>query len=50
MDADPLYAAYHYSHPILPERLSALQWDSKAKSAKKPEDSGMPAKAADREL
>ncbi|KAK9380344.1 peptidase family M48-domain-containing protein [Kockiozyma suomiensis] len=33
MDADWLYSSYHYSHPILPERLSALGW----KSAKKEE-------------
>jgi STE24 endopeptidase len=26
MDADWLYASYHYSHPILPERLGALGW------------------------
>jgi STE24 endopeptidase len=28
MDADWLYASYHYSHPILPERLAALGWKS----------------------
>jgi len=50
MDADPLYASYHYSHPILPERLGALRWDSSTKSAKKSEDSSVPVKAADREL
>lgn len=26
MDADWMYASYHYSHPILPERLKALGW------------------------
>ncbi|KAF8247445.1 hypothetical protein K440DRAFT_643731 [Wilcoxina mikolae CBS 423.85] len=26
MDADWLYSAYHYTHPILPERLRALDW------------------------
>lgn len=26
MDADPIYASYHYSHPILSERLKALGW------------------------
>lgn len=26
MEADPIYASYHYSHPILSERLSALGW------------------------
>jgi STE24 endopeptidase len=32
MDADPIYASYHYSHPILAERLAALGWKS-SKSA-----------------
>ena len=26
MDADPVYASYHYSHPILAERLAAQGW------------------------
>ncbi|KAI5801602.1 putative CAAX prenyl protease 1 [Peziza echinospora] len=26
MDADWLYSSYHYTHPILPERLAALGW------------------------
>ncbi|KAA8905539.1 peptidase family M48-domain-containing protein [Sphaerosporella brunnea] len=26
MDADWLYSAYHYTHPILPERLRAMDW------------------------
>lgn len=26
MDADWMYASYHFSHPILSERLSALGW------------------------
>ena len=26
MDADWMYASYHYSHPILAERLAALGW------------------------
>jgi len=26
MDADWMYASYHFSHPILPERLGALGW------------------------
>ena len=29
MDADWMYASYHYSHPILPERLGALGWKQK---------------------
>lgn len=28
MDADPLFASYHFSHPILTERLKALDWES----------------------
>ncbi|KAF2863520.1 hypothetical protein K470DRAFT_103714 [Piedraia hortae CBS 480.64] len=31
MDADPLYSAYHYSHPILTERLKAIGWVSEKK-------------------
>ena len=26
MDADYLYSSYHYSHPILTERLKAVGW------------------------
>lgn len=26
MEADSMYASYHYSHPILSERLKALGW------------------------
>jgi len=26
MDADWMYASYHFSHPILTERLKALEW------------------------
>ena len=48
MDADWMYASYHYSHPILTERLAALGW--KGKGAEKAEDSEKPVKAADREL
>ena len=28
MDADWMYASYHFSHPILAERLAALGWRS----------------------
>ncbi|OLL25782.1 CAAX prenyl protease 1 [Neolecta irregularis DAH-3] len=36
MIADPLYSAYHFSHPILTERLKALGWkDSKTVKPKK---------------
>ncbi|CRG87993.1 STE24 endopeptidase [Talaromyces islandicus] len=48
MDADWMYASYHYSHPILSERLGALGW--KGKAANKADDSEKPVKAADREL
>lgn len=26
MDTDPLYSQFHFSHPILIERLKALEW------------------------
>lgn len=51
MDADWLYASYHFSHPILPERLGALGWygqDEKANGKKA--DDEKPIKAGDREL
>lgn len=54
MDADWLYASYHYSHPILTERLKALNWkssDDKAASIDVKIDSdGKIVRAADREL
>lgn len=51
MDADWMYATYHYSHPILAERLNALGWVSDSKVAKANEDAkGEVTKAADREL
>ncbi|KAL1302225.1 hypothetical protein AAFC00_002650 [Neodothiora populina] len=31
MDADWMYSSYHYSHPILTERLKALGWSSERK-------------------
>ena len=46
-----MYASYHFSHPILPERLGALGWTSDEKVTKeKLQDSEKPVKAADREL
>lgn len=33
MDADWMYATYHYSHPILAERLTALGWKSDKSAA-----------------
>lgn len=31
MDADYLYSSYHYSHPILTERLKAIGWKPEKK-------------------
>jgi STE24 endopeptidase len=31
MDADWMYSSYHYSHPILTERLKAVGWTSEKK-------------------
>lgn len=50
MDADWMYASYHYSHPILTERLSAIGWKGGKVTDSRKEDSDKPAKAADREL
>lgn len=50
MDADWMYASYHYSHPILTERLAALGWKGGKVTGAKAEDSDKPVKAADREL
>lgn len=50
MDADPIYASYHYSHPILTERLGALGWKGGKVTDLKSEDEDKPVKAADREL
>jgi STE24 endopeptidase len=51
MDADWMYASYHYSHPILAERLGALGWASAKKgSVSKSLDEQNPLKTADREL
>ena len=50
MDADWMYASYHYSHPILTERLAALGWQGGKVTSSKAEDSEKPVKAADREL
>lgn len=50
MDADWMYASYHYSHPILPERLGRLGWRRGKADDEKSADSEKPVKAADREL
>ncbi|KAF2842769.1 hypothetical protein M501DRAFT_993532 [Patellaria atrata CBS 101060] len=49
MDADWMYSAFHYSHPILTERLRAMNWDSD-KSTPKQVDEQKALKVADREL
>jgi len=49
MDADWLYASYHFSHPILPERLGALGWYGEKKEVGGEKDEKV-VKAADREL
>ncbi|KAB8304553.1 hypothetical protein EYC80_003936 [Monilinia laxa] len=53
MDADWMYASYHFSHPILSERLGALGWKSSgtvAPAAAKDEKDEKAAKASGREL
>ena len=50
MDADWMYSAYHYSHPILTERLRALGWDSNVKVSKDGGAAGEAVKASGREL
>ncbi|KAK0109591.1 hypothetical protein ONS95_002276 [Cadophora gregata] len=51
MDADWMYASYHFSHPILSERLGALGWygDSKASVSEEKQDEKV-AQASGREL
>lgn len=31
LDADPIYATYHFSHPHVTERLKALGWTGEEK-------------------
>ncbi|KAF2474675.1 CaaX prenyl protease [Lindgomyces ingoldianus] len=51
MDADWLYSSFHYSHPILTERLKAMGWTGDRKAVHdKSVDEEKPLKAADREL
>lgn len=53
MDADWMFASYHFSHPILSERLKALNWQPtekvEVKSAEKAEDKGDLATATGRD-
>lgn len=51
MNADWMYASYHFSHPILPERLGALgYYGGEKKGDAKRTDDEKPVKASDREL
>ena len=59
MDAYWMYASYHYSHPILPERLGALGWKKGRQSSaavhetgktESPSHRGSRAEATGREL
>lgn len=51
MDADWMYSSYHFSHPILPERLGALGWYGNEKQADGEQvDGDRAVKASDREL
>jgi STE24 endopeptidase len=50
MDADWLYSSFHYSHPILTERLKAMSWVGDTKVVDKSADDQKPLKASDREL
>ena len=50
MDADWMYASYHFSHPILPERLGAIGYYGDEKADAKGMDDEKPVKASDREL
>ncbi|KAJ5907425.1 CaaX prenyl protease Ste24 [Penicillium taxi] len=52
MDADWMYASYHFSHPILTERLGALGWKGGKVTDLKDEDSKVSSetKATGREL
>lgn len=52
LDADWMYSNYHYTHPLLIERLRAIGWTN-AKitiEEEKKLDSDVPVKASDREL
>ncbi|KOS17098.1 CAAX prenyl protease 1 [Escovopsis weberi] len=50
MDADWMYASYHFSHPHLSERLEALEWKGEeAVVSEKEKDEGFAAKATGRD-
>jgi STE24 endopeptidase len=49
MDADWMYASYHFSHPILSERLKALGWTPSEKKSVLDSGSGTAVKASGRD-
>ncbi|KAJ4423511.1 zinc metalloprotease [Gnomoniopsis sp. IMI 355080] len=49
MDADSMYASYHFSHPILSERLKALDWKSTEKVSVDEKEKDGVAKASGRD-
>jgi STE24 endopeptidase len=51
MDADWFYSSFHHSHPILTERLRAMNWSSSEKvTSEKAKDEGKAVKASGTEL
>ncbi|KAK8066999.1 peptidase family M48 [Apiospora hydei] len=50
MDADWMYASYHFSHPILSERLKALDWVPSGKITEEKSEETVAEKASGREL
>jgi STE24 endopeptidase len=51
MDADWFYSSFHHSHPILTERLKAMNWTGDKKIVDlKAADEEKPVKATNREL
>jgi STE24 endopeptidase len=50
MDADWMYASYHFSHPILSERLGALGWYGNSKASPSDSKDEKAVQASGREL
>lgn len=50
MDADWMYASYHFSHPILSERLGALGWIDEKEDVSAGSKDEKATKASGREL
>jgi STE24 endopeptidase len=49
MNADWMYASYHFSHPILSERLAALGWHGDSKASVEDEKTDVAVKATGRD-